>query len=169
MWLSAYREDTVQIGPVQQREPHGADAELVQWKGKVGVGPGQQLDAVPSEQRHVTFPRPQHGVDPEPRPVIGVAVVRIAAVRISGARGKAGGEAGVDEERVACLDGEVCGVLGVFEFGAGDHMIGREPRETVAGGDVEQHAPGEDAVFQRGDGVGGQPWLVKFSVRRRPL
>ena len=69
--LGAHREQTVEVGPVQQGESHRADAELVQGKGEVGVRAGQQLDAVASEQRDVTFAQPQHGVDPQPRPVVG--------------------------------------------------------------------------------------------------
>ena len=47
----------------------------------------------------------------------------------------------MDEERVACLDGEVRGVLGVFELGAGDHVVGREVRAAAGRGDVEQARP----------------------------
>jgi hypothetical protein len=111
------------------------------------VRPGQQLDAVASEQRNVTFPQPQRSVVPESGSALGV---------VGGCSGMAGGEAGVGEERVTRFDGEACGVLGVFELGAGDHVVGREPGETAGGRDVEQHASGEHAVFWRGDGVGGQ-------------
>ena len=65
--------------------------------GEVGVGPGQEVDAVTPEHRHVAFPQPQHGVDPEPGP----------AARVVGCGGgQSGGEAGVDEERVTYLDGD---------------------------------------------------------------
>ena len=96
MELSAQREDTVEARPVQQRESHRADAELVERERKVRVGPRQQLDAVTPEQRHVAFPQPQHGVDPEP----GSAVVGRRWYRPA----RSCGEAGVDEERVACLE-----------------------------------------------------------------
>ena len=70
--LVTHRVDAVEVGPVQQREPHRADAELVQGEGEGGFAPGQQFDAVAPEQRHVTFPQPQHGVDPEPGSALGV-------------------------------------------------------------------------------------------------
>ena len=144
--LSAYREDTVEVGPVQQREPHGADAELVQWKGKVGVGPGQQLDAVTSEQRHVTFPQPQHSVDPEPRPAIDVAVVGIVAVRVVGlvARRVVRPVWTKSASPAWTVRSAVCSACSssarVITWSAGSHGT------TAGSSDVEQHASGEDAV-----------------------
>ena len=104
----------------------------------------QQLDAVTSEQRHVAFSQPQHGVDPEPGSTAWV-------VGCDG--GQSGGEAGVDVV-VACLDATPA-AFRLFEFGAGDRVVGREPWETTGSGHVEQHAPGEHSVLHRGDGMGG--------------
>ena len=115
---AAQREEVIEARPVEERQSHRADAELVEGQGQVGVGPGQQVDAVAAEHRHVPFVEPQHRVDTD---------TGSAAVVGGGIARQSWGQPGMHEQGVAGLDANANSLLGSFELVAGDHVVRGQP------------------------------------------
>jgi hypothetical protein len=96
--------------------------------------------AVGAQRGHAPLGDERHGRRVQPRPGGG---------GVPGAQlGEAPGVAGPDQEDVAVTDGHPMGPLGGFELLAEHVLAGLQPGHTPQPGDVEQHAPADEAVLE---------------------
>jgi hypothetical protein len=108
--------------------------------------------SVRTEQRHIPLTEEGQGGGAQPgRMIVGVRPL-----------GRSPGEiAGADEHGVSCAHGDALALLRGDELVGRDGMAGLEPRHAVNGGNVQQDAPGDDAL---GRVVDRQPGRASYGA-----
>ena len=136
-----------EVHVVYEPEAEGGNADLVVWLSDVLVAAGGDLVVlVSAEHGDVSLFEPGDAGHMGAGPGVG-GVGNVAVI-------VAGEVAGADEEYVSGFHADIFSGLGFFEHVGGDGEGGLDAVDAPEPGDVEEDAPGDDALGEEGYGLG---------------